>query len=146
MVLRRSGDRISWQIASAELGDLTAAALLAVTRDRKFAFGVCLVRGCRRIFTRSVRGRPQKYCSAACKGRGVPSAKKRSEYVIAYRARRREEDLRRVRALLKGCKNRADRYALLRRTFPGRPAKSILLRRAEKRLGAPRRTPGKRTR
>jgi hypothetical protein len=148
MVLRRSGDGISWQIASAELGDLTAAALLAVTRDRNFAFGLCAVRDCRRIFARSVRGRPQKYCCAACKGRGVPSAKKRSEYVTAYRARRREEELRRVRALLKRCKNRDDRYALLRHTFPGRPAKSILyvMRQAEKLLGTPRRRPREGTR
>ena len=126
MVLRRSRDGMSWQIASGELSDLTAAALLAVTRDRKFAFGVCTARGCRRIFARSVRGRPQKYCSAACKGRGVPSAKKRSQYVSDYRARKREEDLRRVCTLLKRSKNRAERYALLKRKFPGRPAKSIL--------------------
>jgi hypothetical protein len=140
MVLRRSGAQISWEIASAEPEDLTAAALLTVTNNRKFAFAVCRLPSCRRILARSVRGRPQKYCSAACKGRGVPSAKKRSNYVTAYRARRREQDLRRVAALLEHCK-REDRYALLRRTFPGRPAKSILhvMRRAEKVLDATRR-------
>ena len=147
MVLRRSGDGMSWEIVSAELRDLTAAALLGVTRDRKFAFGVCTARGCRRIFARSDRGRPQKYCSAACKGRGVPSAKKRSQYVSDYRARKREEDLRRVCVLLKHSKHRNERYALLRRTFPGRPAKSILyvMRQAEKLLGTARRSPRKRT-
>ena len=49
------------------------------------------------------------------------------------RARRREEDVHRVSGLIKHCK-REDRFALLRRTFPARPAKSILyvMRQAEK--------------
>jgi hypothetical protein len=146
--MRRSADRDSWETVSAELDDLTAAALLAVTRDRRFAFGVCPLPSCRRIFARSDRGRPQRYCSVACKGRGIPSARKRSKYVSAYRARRREDDLRRVCALLERSRRRDESYALLKRTFPGRPRKSILyvMRRAEKVLGAPRRTSRKRMR
>jgi hypothetical protein len=138
MVARRAGGRIVWDLTSAERNDPTAAAaLLAVTTDGGFGFGVCRLAECRRIFARSRRGRPQKYCSAACKGRGVPSAKKRSTYVTAYRARQREEDLRRVLDVLKQCR-REDRYAILRRIFPGRAAKSILyvMRQAEKRLDA----------
>ena len=139
MVLRKRGNETSWQITSAELDDLSAAALLAVTRDQKCVFGICPGLSCRRIFPRSIRGRPQKYCSSACRGRSVPSAKKRSEYVSAYRVRKREEDLRRIHALLKRCNDRTDRYALLKRTFPGRPAKSILyvMRQVEKLLDAP---------
>jgi hypothetical protein len=137
MVAHRAGGRITWQLTSAERDDPTAAALLAVTTDRGISFGVCRIAECRRIFARSHRGRPQKYCSAACKGQGVPSAKKRSMYVTAYRARRREEDLRRVCDLLRQCRPE-DRYTHLRRTFPGRGAKSILyvMRQAEKRLEA----------
>jgi hypothetical protein len=137
MVARRAGGKIVWELASVERNDPTAAALLAVTTGGGFGFGVCELAQCRRIFARSRRGRPQKYCSAACKGRGVPSAKKRSKYVAAYRAKRREEDLRRVCDLLKRCR-REDRYAFLRRTFPGRAAKSILyvIKRAERHLNA----------
>jgi len=140
MLLRRFGGKVSWNLVSAERSDPTAAALLTVTMGPGFPFGVCRQRKCRKIFARNGRGRPQKYCSAACKGRGVPSAKKRSKYVAAYRARRRAEDVRRISALLEHCK-REDRYALLRRTFPGRPAKSILyvMRQAEKLLDATRR-------
>ena len=140
MVARRAGGRILWELTSVERNDPTAAALLSVTKGDGFAFGICCLAKCRRIFARRRRGRPQKYCSAACKGSGVPSAKKRSTYVTAYRARRSEEDLRRVCDLLKHCR-REDRYALLRRTFPGRAAKSILyvMRQAEKRLDAAKR-------
>jgi hypothetical protein len=136
MVARRVGGRIMWEQTSIERADPTAA-LLAVTTDRGISFGIWRIAECRRIFARSRRGRPQKYCSAACKERGVPSAKKRSMYVAAYRARRREEDARRICELLKDCRAE-DRYALLRRTFPGRAGKSILyvMRQAEKRLDA----------
>jgi hypothetical protein len=139
MVVRRDRGKIEWELTSVERNDPTAAALLSVTKGDRFGFAICRLAKCRRIFARSRRGRPQKYCSAACKGRGVPSAKKRSTYVTGYRARRREEDLRRVCDLLKQCR-REDRYALLRRIFPGRPAKSILyvMKQAEKRLDAAR--------
>jgi hypothetical protein len=141
MVMRKNDGKVSWELSSAERNDPTAAALLSVTTARGFGFGVCGLPSCRKIFARRVRGRPQKYCSAACKARGVPSAKKRSAYVSAYRTKKRHEDVRRVYDLIKRCKNRAERYALLRRTFPGRPAKSLLyvMRQAEKLLDAKRR-------
>jgi hypothetical protein len=140
MVARRAGGRIVWELTSVERDDPTAAALLSVTKGGVFGFGICRLAKCRRIFARRRRGRPQKYCSVACKARGVPSAKKRSTYVTAYRARRREEDLRRVCDLIKQCRPE-DLYTHLRRTFPGRGAKSIVyvMRQAEKRLDAAKR-------
>jgi hypothetical protein len=126
-VLRRSGERVLLERRSAEVEDLTAAALLDVTAtEGRFPFGICRQRDCRRVFARTVRGRPQKYCSPTCKGRGVPSAAKRAEYVKNYRKRKREEEIRRARSVFRQCRNRSDAFRRLKKIFPGRPAKSIL--------------------
>jgi hypothetical protein len=141
MVARSDGPKITWGLRASEYDDPTAAALLAATTDGDFCFGVCRFAKCRRVFARNRRGRPQIYCSAACKSRGVPSAKKRAKYVAAYRARRRQETLRRACALLRQRKRSEDPLALLRRTFPGWPVKSArhVMRQAEKLLDGERR-------
>jgi hypothetical protein len=126
LVFRGSLRENRWQTESAELDDLTAAAMLtATTSARRFPFATCCERKCHRVFVAAKRGRPQKYCSATCKARGIPSSAKRAEYVKNYRDRERDKLVRRVQSITRGCKKSA-RYERLKRDFPGRPRKSLL--------------------
>ncbi len=80
-------------------GDVLLLILLPLLEHSPFPFGKCAF--CYRVFVhKGGRGKPRKYCSPACKVKGVPTAK-RTEYKRRQRQKQRDKELQRVQLLNK---------------------------------------------
>ncbi len=80
---------------------------------------------CGAVIPQRARGRPARFCSLRCKTRGIPSAKRRSEYVAAHRQRRREGDLAIAGDAIRDVPV-PRQYLALKGALPSRPRKALL--------------------
>jgi len=93
-------------------------------RLRPFPFGLCPV--CHKVFVQPSRGKPRRFCSDACKQKGIPSAAKRPRYALAWRHRVREREVANTRRILAAWPEERLRWQRLRRAFPKKSRRQLL--------------------
>src|SRR5262245_12918280 len=102
----------------------TEAKLHQLLRLQPFPFGLCPV--CHKVFVQPGRGKPRRFCSDACKQKGIPSAAKRSGYALAWRHRVRDREVANARLILRAWPEERQRWLQLRRAFPRKSRRQLL--------------------
>jgi hypothetical protein len=87
-----------------------------------FPFSRCAV--CARVSVPPRKGKPRRYCSESCKGKGVPSAAKRPAYIRAQRRKRKKAELLDAERIVRAWPPEEQRR-MLERAFPKKSRRQL---------------------
>jgi len=95
-----------------------------IEHSKRFPFAWCIV--CHNYFLRPERGRRPLFCSIRCKGKGVPSAARRTEYMRDYRHQKRAEELHLARLILRKRKTEVEQVVELGTQLPHKSRRALV--------------------